>query len=1290
MNNAIQELVDQTSGRTRTASGLSNAITQLVNDTAPLSDNAERAAKRSSDVTIGEFEDIRAPFLPSTTADVVPSGEPDQTGVEMVEMPQSLYPRGSGLDLNQRQLEAVFANSAAVRRNLAKIHEAGRTEEFTDYVKSAGSFGFSNVVKPAFDVLTAGNRGSAAMAMELIRGNNAYEALVQGAIDFGDAMPGVDFDSATKDFHNYVDIAIHLNKLSNIRNAQKKTSLAKMKASFDEEAQRVHGIRPDKSRMVGLDIGGRPGVTYFRGILDMPVDESTGLYSAIAVGFMADIFLDPVTYIPAGTIPATFAKIGRTAKILSKVSGFTGTPAQKGIDAAWNNSIDWIAEGLRPLHGLKRQAGRLEREDQVLSALSDDGKEAITTFMDYSTIAENMQLGRYASGDEIAKRLFAHLSEEELALIGMALNHKDDLVRNMVKAAADDGFIDPRRVDLVMEGVESFKKELDHFHTEDVKWEFLDNHAIRDNHAFFVQPVSQSRWGRRTIDKVMDARGVIRMPVENTGRVPAVVGHVKRQAPDNVTVPEELATAEARMLKGIPIELSAKSMFSVRNFTQARDISTKWFMTTVLNDPRISTRVTSEIDEIGKRTLQDKGYDFFDFSVTNAAGKVEKSTYMMPQSIVKTLDDTRKLYLNPEKLGGAMSLATWFTNGWKGYAVLSTGFHARNNWTEISTSFLAGIGRPMTKGKGYTDNLPAFVVRAARSMTKSDDPQMPGMIGIYSAAIKLGLGGSLERVGSKSVERWMRALGITDPQGFDKMAKLPRILGDGGEVMGDADMVKEAAEVGIFFKGWLGAEFSPQDQAKFLKSMHSWKAPKTKPKFDVRPTGLSKNDKTFEYSIKGEPIGSVRIVGGNIMDIRFADDGPAEFFPHMDMVLDATRKGGTHISEGVGGLTGRQLEDLGFESMRSIERELKSGSRTAKHTADSAPGELGELMKKVRRSLPGRGKELFFAPSDAQGNLINMSRDVLQNLKGPSVLQKAEYFMGAGNPVTSANRAMGSMFENVHRMAHYLDRRMRGLNKFEAARDVKLWRFDYGELTKFERKYLTKVWPFYTWWRKNSVLQVWAMMNNPGRYARIPKTMNGIEAMSADWKDIPTPDYFDELNAVRLPIALDDRSVHITQPLGYQDLNGFTLKDIASRMNPVLKIGADMIFGPTGGFDVFLGAPRERFQGESGQVLDSKLAESTARGILPPMDKILRMLDASGKDRADLIARLAAEGLGVGLKFNDIPRVLRAKNIKTSEDIKNYKRMLKDRALNKNRTFWQRIRGVKPDQSPSGISRKSK
>ncbi len=98
------------------------------------------------------------------------------------------------------------------------------------------------------------------------------------------------------------------------------------------------------------------------------------------------------------------------------------------------------------------------------------------------------------------------------------------------------------------------------------------------------------------------------------------------------------------------------------------------------------------------------------------------------------------------------------------------------------------------------------------------------------------------------------------------------------------------------------------------------------------------------------------------------------------------------------------------------------------------------------------------------------------------------------NILFKSNRQIGGVVENNARMAHFIELVQSGYGLDEAALNVKKYLFDYEDLTKFERTILKRIFPFYTWTRKNIPLQIEHLITNTEKFAAIPKVIKQIES----------------------------------------------------------------------------------------------------------------------------------------------------------------------------------------------------
>jgi hypothetical protein len=93
---------------------------------------------------------------------------------------------------------------------------------------------------------------------------------------------------------------------------------------------------------------------------------------------------------------------------------------------------------------------------------------------------------------------------------------------------------------------------------------------------------------------------------------------------------------------------------------------------------------------------------------------------------------------------------------------------------------------------------------------------------------------------------------------------------------------------------------------------------------------------------------------------------------------------------------------------------------------------------------------------------------------------------------------VGNKIENYDRLLQFASHLKQGKSVKEAKNLVDKYLFDYSDLTNFERTVMKRIFPFYTWIRKNGALQLTNWMENPKKYANVQKMLNGVSGMTDD------------------------------------------------------------------------------------------------------------------------------------------------------------------------------------------------
>lgn len=279
---------------------------------------------------------------------------------------------------------------------------------------------------------------------------------------------------------------------------------------------------------------------------------------------------------------------------------------------------------------------------------------------------------------------------------------------------------------------------------------------------------------------------------------------------------------------------------------------------------------------------------------------------------------------------------------------------------------------------------------------------------------------------------------------------------------------------------------------------------------------------------------------------------------------------------------------------------------------------------------------------------------------------RVEGFFGTSGAAMRLSRGVGTLAEDTLRLAHFMDRLIKRMTPTQAAMSTKKTHFDYTELTPFEKDVMKRLVPFYSWLRFNLPLQIQAIMENPSRYSRFPKLVEEIQNMTSDWDDVPTPDYFQELHAVRLPILRNDKPLYLNPNLPFQNLNVFDDKakiaSVMQNMTPFIKVAFEQM--PDRGYSIFMDREIEDYPGQAARVIPGvgRKTEQAIETLVPPLSKyVVRPIRAA--ERGELLEQGLTELAGVKVIANDVRRTVRGQRL--FED--NIMRMFRRKAREENR-----------------------
>jgi hypothetical protein len=99
---------------------------------------------------------------------------------------------------------------------------------------------------------------------------------------------------------------------------------------------------------------------------------------------------------------------------------------------------------------------------------------------------------------------------------------------------------------------------------------------------------------------------------------------------------------------------------------------------------------------------------------------------------------------------------------------------------------------------------------------------------------------------------------------------------------------------------------------------------------------------------------------------------------------------------------------------------------------------------------------------------------------------------------------MNAFVEDLFRVLVWADLRNQGNARLVAGNQVAKYMFDYGDLSYVEKKFGTRVWPFYRWMRNNAALQLKLTLEKPAYASAYPKLLNALEEAFEDEAQLPT------------------------------------------------------------------------------------------------------------------------------------------------------------------------------------------
>lgn len=154
---------------------------------------------------------------------------------------------------------------------------------------------------------------------------------------------------------------------------------------------------------------------------------------------------------------------------------------------------------------------------------------------------------------------------------------------------------------------------------------------------------------------------------------------------------------------------------------------------------------------------------------------------------------------------------------------------------------------------------------------------------------------------------------------------------------------------------------------------------------------------------------------------------------------------------------------------------------------------IGQIIFKNRSGVPFTAQQI--AAVAHQKGLLEHARTIEDIID----LGESSRFRPFGGKVQAVGRSASELISHNSRLAHFIDKviKSHGSNLetiFEqASRRARKWHPTGLDLTQFERKFLRRIIPFYAWIRKSTPLLLEGLVMNPGKSLVVPKVYGAIQ-----------------------------------------------------------------------------------------------------------------------------------------------------------------------------------------------------
>lgn len=180
-----------------------------------------------------------------------------------------------------------------------------------------------------------------------------------------------------------------------------------------------------------------------------------------------------------------------------------------------------------------------------------------------------------------------------------------------------------------------------------------------------------------------------------------------------------------------------------------------------------------------------------------------------------------------------------------------------------------------------------------------------------------------------------------------------------------------------------------------------------------------------------------------------------------------------------------------------------------------------------------------------------------------------------------AGAKLGTITDNSDRLLQFASLLKQGKSADEASEIVRKYLFDYGDLTDFEKRVMKRIFPYYTWMRKNTPLLMRELIEQPEKFRLVAKSENLVEGMGdpnskADRSIVP--DFARDW--IQMPFSTKDKfgkdqPVLSTVNMPYMDISKMiqSPRELFSQTAPMLKVPIELATNWNSFFDTPISDP---------------------------------------------------------------------------------------------------------------------